>query len=134
MHQAETAFLVAAGLQFELRWFTPGAEVDLCGHATLASAAVLWHLGRVGPSDEVKFSTRSGLLTAMHVGAEIQLDFPLTPVTPATPPAGLIEALGVAPTFVGKSRFDYILELETEAAVRATRPDFRRLLDVETPG
>ncbi|MGD9723796.1 MAG: PhzF family phenazine biosynthesis protein [Pirellulales bacterium] len=135
MQQAETAFLVAAGRQFDLRWFTPAVEVDLCGHATLASAAVLWHTGRANKSSEIQFATRSGVLTALPLGEHIQLDFPVTPAAAAPPPPGLIEALGVAgPRFVGRSRFDYLLEIESERALRAVAPDFRALRAVECRG
>jgi len=131
MNLAETAFLHprAAGAEpgFELRWFTPTVEVDLCGHATLASAHVLWETGRLGAADTARFHTRSGLLTAARQGEWIELNFPATPDEPVEAPPGLIEALGVAARYVGKSRFDYLIELDDEAAVRAVRPDFGRL-------
>ncbi len=130
MHQAETAFLVPAGSQYELRWFTPTVEVDLCGHATLASAAVLWHVGRVERDATATFSTRSGILTAIRRGESIELDFPVEPAPRTTAPKGLIEALGVAPTYVGLGRFDYLVEIESEAALRAMAPDFRSLATV----
>ena len=134
MNLSETAFLVSSGDVFELRWFTPAVEVDLCGHATLASACVLWHTGRAGKSAEITFSTRSGPLTATRRDDLIQLDFPVTPAEPADPPAGLIEALVVEPKFVGRSRFDYLIEVASEAALRAASPDFRRLQEADCRG
>jgi PhzF family phenazine biosynthesis protein len=131
MNLAETAFVhpraADADQGYELRWFTPTVEVDLCGHATLASAHVLWESGRLGPADTARFHTRSGLLTAARDGAWIELNFPATPDEPAEAPAGLLEALGVTALYVGRSRFDYLVQLEDEAAVRAVRPDFSRL-------
>ena len=138
MNLAETAFLQprpqpqADG--FDLRWFTPAVEVDLRGHATLASAHVLWESGRLAAGDVARFHTRSGLLTATRRGDWIELDFPLMPDTPADPPAGLVEALGVTAAYVGKSRFDYLVELADEAAVRGVAPDFRRLRAVDARG
>lgn len=90
---SETAFFVAAGDAFELRWFTPAAEVDLCGHATLASAHVLFeHLGHAGPA--VRFLTRSGLLVVTHGPHGLTMDFPAAPPAPVEPPPLLLEALG----------------------------------------
>lgn len=134
MSQAETAFVRAIGEGFELRWFTPTVEVDLCGHATLASAHVLWETGRLAPGDIARFHTRSGLLTACRRDGWIELDFPATPETPAETPPGLADALGVTPRYVGKSRFDYLVEVDDEAAVRAVRPDFDRLSAVPARG
>jgi len=130
MNLSETAFLTARQAQedgFELRWFTPNQEVDLCGHATLASAHVLWETGRLAGDETARFHTRSGLLTAARRGAWIELDFPATPDQAVDAPAGLGDALGVQPLYVGQSRFDYLVELADESAVRAVRPDFHRL-------
>jgi PhzF family phenazine biosynthesis protein len=114
-------------LDFGLRWFTPGAEVDLCGHATLASAHVLWTEGFLHPHATARFHTRSGLLTATRAGAWIELDFPATPAAPAPVPAGLLEALGTTSSWVGLGKFDYLVLLRDEAAVRALEPDHRAL-------
>jgi PhzF family phenazine biosynthesis protein len=127
MNLAETAFLVKEQEGYGLRWFTPAAEVDLCGHATLASAHVLWESGQLAASEIARFRTRSGLLTAEKRGDWIWLDFPETPAEPIATPPELSEALGVQPQFVGRSPFDFLVELENEAAVRAVRPDFRKL-------
>src|SRR5512134_3809317 len=125
MNVAETAFLVRRDDgAFDLRWFTPTVEVDLCGHATLASAHVLWETGRLAAGETARFHTKSGLLTAVRRGDWIELDFPATPDEPAAAPPGLVESLGASPRYVGKSVFDYLAELESEEAVRSLRPDF----------
>ena len=134
MNLAETAFLHPEGDGFRLRWFTPLLEVELCGHATLASAHVLWESGRLPAGQEARFYTASGLLTANQVGDWIELDFPATPGVHAEPPPGLIEALGVEPLAVLRSQFDYLVELKSEAELRALAPDFTRLRHVETRG
>ena len=130
MNLSETAFVVprdgAAG-DFELRWFTPTVEVDLCGHATLASAHVLWENGQVAAQATARFHTRSGVLTAARRGEWIELDFPATPDEAIDPPPGLVEAVGAKPRYVGRSRFDFLFELDDETAVRNVRPDFGRL-------
>jgi PhzF family phenazine biosynthesis protein len=134
MNLAETAFLVRRSDGYDLRWFTPAVEVDLCGHATLASAHVLWEDGHLPAATEARFHTKSGLLTANRRGAWIEMDFPATPAVPATPAAGLVEALGVQPRFVGRSRFDYLVEVESEATVRRLDPDLSALGRVEARG
>ena len=134
MNLAETAFLEPRGDGFGLRWFTPAVEVDLCGHATLASAHVLWESERVRPSESIRFHTKSGLLTAERRGDWIELDFPSTPEEAADTPPGLAEALGGEPLYVGRSRFDYLVELDSEEAVARLRPDFARLAAISTRG
>jgi PhzF family phenazine biosynthesis protein len=134
MNLSETAFLVKQPDHFDLRWFTPKVEVDLCGHATLASAHVLWQQGHAKPGEEIRFSTRSGILKAALRGQDIELDFPLKPEDPAQAPAGLPEALGVQPRYVGKNQFDYLAELESEAVLRSMTPDFKRLATVPVRG
>jgi PhzF family phenazine biosynthesis protein len=127
MNLSETAFLVQNADGFDLRWFTPKAEVDLCGHATLASAHVLWQQGFVKSGEEIRFSTRSGILRAVRLGDGIELDFPLEPDEPADPPANLLPALGVSARYVGKNRFDYVVEVESEQVLRQVAPDFKLL-------
>lgn len=134
MNLAETAFLRPDVDGYGLRWFTPAIEVDLCGHATLASAHVLWESGRLDPGVPARFHTRSGLLTAERRGEEIELDFPATPDEPVAVLAWLGEALGVEPLYIGKSRFDYLVEVGSEALVRAARPDFPRLKALDSRG
>src|SRR4051794_8019762 len=134
MNLSETAFLVADGEGYRLRWFTPTVEVDLCGHATLASAHVLWETERLPADATARFLTRSGELTATHQGNWIELDFPATPPAPDAAPPGLAEALGATPVAVARSRFDYLIELDAEATVRALAPDFARLATLPVRG
>jgi PhzF family phenazine biosynthesis protein len=134
MNLAETAFLVRQKDGYDLRWFTPAVEIDLCGHATLASAHVLWEDGHLGGDAQARFHTKSGLLTAERRGDWIELDFPATAASPASPPTGLIEALGAKPRFVGRSRFDYLVELDNEATVRGLVPNLDALARVDARG
>ncbi len=129
MNLSETAFVCREGDDFRLRWFTPKVEVDLCGHATLASAHVLWEVGMVRPDEEIRFTTRSGILKALRKENEIDLDFPLEPETPAELPANVADALGVQPKYVGRNRFAFLVEVELEALVRLT-PDFKVLASI----
>lgn len=138
MNLSETAFLHPelegpAGC-LRLRWFTPLAEVDLCGHATLASATALLAAGEVPPGRPIEFQTRSGLLTATPAGDGFELDFPALHTHVCEPPPGLSESLDLGFTFVGHYGLDYLCETDDEAALRAARPDFRHLAKVETRG
>ncbi len=139
MNLAETAFLVRRGATtsdgWDLRWFTPSVEMPLCGHATLASAHVLWQTGELAAGEQARFHTLSGLLTAEQQGDWILLDFPAEPpVEEADPPAILAEALGAAPLWIGRNRLDYLVELPSAAAVAALAPDFRALATLEVRG
>jgi PhzF family phenazine biosynthesis protein len=135
MNLSETAFLHPGDAgAWNLRWFTPAAEVELCGHATLASAHVLWETGRLGPEEPARFQTLSGVLTAERRDGGIELDFPARTAEPVEPPEGLTEALGVEPGFVGKSRYDFLLEVASEEMVRAARPDHARLKTLPVRG
>jgi len=136
MNLAETAFLQRRNDDsFDLRWFTPAVEVDLCGHATLASAHVLWETEALRAADPAQFHTRSGLLTCHRRDAWIEMDFPATPPRPIDAPAGLLDALGVTSArFVGRSRFDAFVELDDEAALRAIQPDMGGLKRVDARG
>jgi len=131
MNLSETAFLTPQAEGFSLRWFTPTVEVDLCGHATLASAHVLWSEGVLAGDLPAQFYTRSGLLTATRQADWIELNFPLTACKPDTAPLGLLTALGISdPTavkFVGKTKFDYLVEVASAAIVQHLTPDFPRL-------
>jgi PhzF family phenazine biosynthesis protein len=133
MNLSETAFIVKHPDHFDLRWFTPTIEVDLCGHATLASAHILWQQGHVNGS-EIRFSTKSGILKASRSGDEIELDFPLKPETEAEAPSGLLMALAVSARYVGKNQFDYLVEVESEAVLRKIAPDFKRLATLPVRG
>src|SRR5438132_11023904 len=134
MNLSETAFLVRQHDGYDLRWFTPAVEVALCGHATVASAHVLYEDGHLAPDQQARFHTKSGLLTARRRDGWIELDFPATPATPADPPPGLVQALGAQPRTVGRNRFDYLLEVESEDAVRRVTPDFAALARVDARG
>jgi len=134
MNLAETAFLVPQRDGYDLRWFTPAVEVDLCGHATLASAHVLWEDGHLKPDVQARFHTKSGLLTADRRDAWIELDFPATPAAPASLPAGLNDAIGAKAQFVGRSKFDYLVELESEDVVRRLEPDLGAIARIEARG
>ena len=123
MNLAETAFLAPEAGVYRLRWFTPAVEVQLCGHATLASAHWLWESGAVAPSEAITFETRSGRLLAMKQGTWIALDFPAKPDTPADVPPALARALGATPVAFGLSQFDALAELASEEAVRTLIPD-----------
>jgi PhzF family phenazine biosynthesis protein len=134
MNLSETAFLHPENEGYRLRWFTPAVEVALCGHATLASAHVLWQDGHLPTDRQARFHTLSGLLTADRRGEWIELDFPATGPAPAPPPAGLAAALGVEPRWVGRSRFDYLVLVEHEDTVRNLQPDFAALEQVDARG
>lgn len=134
MNLSETAFLLKRADGFGLRWFTPAVEVDLCGHATLASAHVLWEDRHLAREAQARFHTKSGLLTADRRGEWIELDFPVKPATPATPPPGLAEALGAAPKYVGRNQFDYLVEVDSEDTVRALAPDHAALAKLPVRG
>ncbi len=132
MNLSETAFLLPEGAATRLRWFTPRAEVDLCGHATLASAHVLYGLG--GGLGGLSFLTRSGDLRVTRRGDLIEMDFPALPAVEEPPPPGLLDALGVEARSTHRSRYDRLVEVASEDAVRAVRPDFRALRHVDTRG
>ncbi len=145
VNHAETAFVhpetTAGGAAWRLRWFTPTVEVDLCGHATLAAAHVLWQSGRVAPTSAARFLTRSGELTARRGDADgaIELDFPAELAREETPPAALLLALRLPtpPRFVGRNRMDWLVELaepDAEATLRALEPDLALLATIPTRG
>ena len=134
MNLAETAFLHPEAGGYRLRWFTPTTEVDLCGHATLASAHVLWNEGHLPPTQTARFITRSGWLAAEKKGEWIELDFPSEPPMQTPAPPALLEGLQIAPRFVGKNRLDYFVEVASEEAVRQLKPDLRRLAELSLRG
>lgn len=134
MNLAETAFLHPENEGYRLRWFTPTVEVALCGHATLASAHVLWEDGVLPGDRQARFHTKSGPLTADRRGDWIELDFPATRPAAAPAPPGLTAALGAMPRWVGRSRFDYVVELDSEDAVRGLTPDLSALERVDARG
>jgi predicted PhzF superfamily epimerase YddE/YHI9 len=129
MNLSETAFLtrIADADGCSLRWFTPTREVDLCGHATLASAHILWEDGHIARDTPARFSTRSGMLTARSTPAGIEMDFPLRPVAEAAPPDALLDGLGASPVWVGRDAVNWLVELPSAAAVRDLQPEMARL-------
>jgi PhzF family phenazine biosynthesis protein len=134
MNQAETAFLTRKEGDWGLRWFTPRVEVDLCGHATLASAHFLWESGRLQRTTAARFHTRSGLLTAVSDGDWIVLDFPETVAAETLPLDGLEEALGARPVWTGRSPFDVLVALDSAEQVRSLTPDLGKLAAIDARG
>jgi PhzF family phenazine biosynthesis protein len=134
MNLSETAFLLRRDDGFGLRWLTPTMEVDLCGHATLASAHFLWEENHLPPDRPARFHTKSGVLTAEKKGSWIEMDFPANVAQPVARVDVLESALGVTPEFTGKSRFDYMLEVESEERVRTLKPDFQALRHLKVRG
>ncbi len=138
MNLSETAFLLKQRDAYSLRWFTPTHEVPLCGHATLASAHVLWESGEVPAARPLRFHTRSGVLEAKRAGSRIELDLPAFPPAGAPLPQAAAQALGLAeagiePRFTGRTAerglgdVDYLVDVGSEEIVRGVRPDFARL-------
>ncbi len=134
MNLSETAFLRHRDDgDWDLRWFTPTVEVDLCGHATLASAHVLWHEHGVS-EPELAFATRSGTLRARQQGDAIELNFPAVRGQVEPPPAGLLQALGAPARSVRRNRMDWLVELDSAEAVRALTPDMHELASLPARG
>ena len=125
MNLSETAFLVPEKDGWRLRWFTPAVEVDLCGHATLASAHVIYENG-MPPDFTVRFYTKSGLLSAVKKEGSIEIDLPLLSLEKAAAPDGLAEAIGLRPGELARNGGHYLAEL-TETEVRGLKPDFEKL-------
>lgn len=134
MNLSETAFVCPAADGFRLHWFTPGAEVKLCGHATLASAHVLWESGRLAADRPARFHTKSGLLTVTRNESGIDMDFPATPAEPAEAPPALLRALGVPAEEVGRNGMDWLVRLKSEDEVRGVRPDLALLATLPVRG
>lgn len=136
MNLSETAFLrPQRDGAYRLRWFTPTDEVDLCGHATLASAHVLWSEGYLAPDAEARFDTESGRLTASQADGWLTMDFPADPPTPVEPPPALLDALGLLdPLYVGQSERDYLLHCADAADVQSLGPDMNALAEVDARG
>ena len=131
---SETAFAVKKNREYHIRWFTPVTEVNLCGHATLATAHILFTQYDV-PGSELRFhSKHSGLLKVRKENSTLTLDFPADPVKKTKPPHGLIRSLGKTPTEVWKGRTDYLLVYDTEQDIVSIRPDFTQLKQVDARG
>jgi PhzF family phenazine biosynthesis protein len=135
MNLSETAFLLRQDDgSYNLRWFTPATEVPLCGHATLASAYVLWERGYLKLEETARFHTLSGLLTAKRAGEWIELDFPMQVPSESEIPADLITALGIKPKYVGETHRNYLVELDSEEIVRNLQPDYSLLKTLPVQG
>ncbi|GIM45316.1 phenazine biosynthesis protein [Collibacillus ludicampi] len=134
MNLSETAFLYPLKDGYELRWFTPVKEVDLCGHATLASAHYLWETGIEPKGKELRFLTKSGWLSAKMDEDWIELNFPLEKVEPCKVPEPLEDALGVELLFVGSNRMDVLVEVESERQIRELQPNFTKLATIKARG
>ena len=134
MNLSETAFLHPMTGGFALRWFTPGVEVDFCGHATLASAFALWETGAASRSKELVFFTRSGPLRCRCCDGWVEMDFPAKPCDPVVPPEGLARALGCELRYSGSNGMDYLVEVEGESILRRLRPDFSALSQMPIRG
>jgi predicted PhzF superfamily epimerase YddE/YHI9 len=130
MNLAETAFLQNEDKDWSLRWFTPELEVNLCGHATLASAHILYTEGYVERNSPIRFSSRSGVLLARTSGKEIILDFPAESCTECDAPTVLPSVVKTSYRFCGRNRMDYLVELENEQAVLECKPDIALLADL----
>jgi PhzF family phenazine biosynthesis protein len=133
MNLSETAFLYQEDEAYNLRWFTPVSEVDLCGHATLASAHILWEEGFCKTAGII-FKTKSGVLKAFKSDQWIHLNFPVVIAAECSAPAALVDGLGVNLTYIGRNRMDYIVEVDDEDAVRELKPDFTRLKELDARG
>jgi PhzF family phenazine biosynthesis protein len=134
VNASETAFAVPQGADFRLRWFSPAVEIDLCGHATLATAHVLWETGKLDATIPARFHTRSGLLTCTRKNEWILMDFPTKEIEAAAAPQELVQAVGAKLVGSGKNDMDWLLELESEEVVRALQPDLAALAKLPVRG
>ncbi len=135
MNLSETAFVWPTDELFHLRWFTPVAEVELCGHATLAASHVLWLAGRLDAKQAAVFQSLSGKLTARKIGDRIEMDFPSNRPVEVSAPDGMLESLGIVnPVFVGFGASDVVVQVESESIVKQLQPDFRALRNVDVRG
>ncbi|MGD1969684.1 MAG: PhzF family phenazine biosynthesis protein [Desulfobacterales bacterium] len=134
MNLSETAFLVEQDDGYQLRWFTPQVEVELCGHATLASAHILWEQGFLATDRPARFHTQSGLLSAVSKSGWIEMDFPAEPEKPTDFPEEVFKAFGAHAQYVGKNRFDYLVEFDSAEMVREMAPNFSLLGQVSGRG
>ena len=130
---SETAFVVKKGSSFDLRWFTPTKEVDLCGHATLASSHILWEQKILSESEIAEFSTRSGVLTAKKSSDFISMDFPSDEVKNIDS-IDIFKELNLEPTFIGRTSFDYFLEVSTPELVMNYNPMFEIISKLDSRG
>lgn len=131
---SETAYLLEQDGIFNLRWFSPVTEVDLCGHATLASAHILWEMDILNQDQEARFNTKSGILTARKIGEHIEMDFPIEMPITTKCPSEIVDALKVEPIYTGRNRFDYFVELRSEDTVKSIKPNFEIIKKIECRG
>ena len=135
MNLAETAFIYPESDGFRLRWFTPITEVELCGHATLATAHILFETGKLKPNETARFYTKSGILTVKKNDDFLEMIFPATPASQCPEPENLSRALGnVNFLYCGKNDFDYLVELDSEDVIKSLKPDFELLKQITTRG
>ncbi len=134
MNLSETAFVVPHGDEYRLRWFTPEYEVELCGHATLASAHILWQTGALPSHQPATFDTLSGKLPCRKTGGWIEMDFPGIPASETKPPDGLLEALDTQAVYVGRNNMDYIVHVNDESIVKNMAPNFSELAKIDIRG
>jgi len=135
MNLSETAFLYSTGKnEYNLRWFTPAEEVDLCGHATLATAHILWEREFVNNSDDISFNTKSGKLICQNNNGLIAMDFPKEAPEESAVPEEVHKGLGVKLLYTGKNRMDYLVEVESEEVLKNLEPDFNLLKRLDSRG
>lgn len=132
MNLSETAFVYKHGNKFNLRWFTPEVEVDLCGHATLATAYILYNYGLLNENEKAIFETKSGLLYAQKEDDYITLDFPAEEESPTQIPEGLSEAIGAEIVYCGRNRMDLLIEVQNESVVKQLQPNITMLSKIYT--
>ena len=134
LKHSEAAFLFPEGTKWNLRWSTPTKEVELCGHATLTAASVLWETDRVSREKPITFETLSGTLVVREDEDRISMDFPAEPAVTTMPVPGLGQALGVEPLYTGRNRFDLLVELPLADDVCSLEPDLNALATIQTRG
>jgi len=130
MNLSATAFVRPLESGFELRWFAPKSELELCGHGTLAAAHIVWATGNAANGERIRFHTKSGVLTCEQASGFIELDFPSTPIIPEESSNALVEAIGIEPSFSGRTKFDKFLLFDSEDAIRNMNPDFDKLASI----
>ncbi|MCW3099464.1 MAG: phenazine biosynthesis protein PhzF family [Chthonomonadaceae bacterium] len=131
-HLPATVFLWPQETGYSIRWFTPSQELSLCGHGTLAAAHTLWTEGYVPAGQAIALHYQAGELTAERNGEWIEMDFPATRVTPSPAPTNLLQGLGIAPCYVGRSAHSYLVELNSESEVRGLMPDIAAFAQLDT--
>lgn len=134
MNLSETAFVFKIKDGYKLRWFTPHVEEELCGHATLATAHILYEEGLLQLDEEARFHTRSGLLTVSKKGDHLEMNFPAEPESPVDAPPILIRAIGEQPVYTGKNRLDYLFQFASEKQIQEIKPDMNLLREIPVRG